>query len=346
MRGRNNTARLRLRAGEWVEVKSKDEILATLDEFGRIDGLPFQPEMLSLCGQRFRVGKVAHKTCDTIHKTGNRAMADAVHLEDVRCDGSAHGNCQANCLLFWKEAWLKRPGAADVPPRASHAVCSEYVLHRGVTQEGRTDLSDATWVCQITQLYDATTPLSPTDFRQYVRDVTSGNVGVWKMFCILTYAGFTRLLQIGAGYRALLWLYNRWQVLTGGKPYPIASGLLPKGERTPTSQLDLQIGEMVEVRSTDEIRATLGTDSKNRGLLFDPEMVKFCGQRHRVKRRVLRLIDEPTGKMIDMKYPCIVLQGAQCRGECTPLRYACPRAIDSYWREIWLKRVPEVEAHD
>ncbi len=149
------------------------------------------------------------------------------------------------------------------------------------------------------------------------------------------------MLHVGVGYRALLWFYNRWQALTGGKPYPFADGLLPKGERTPTGQLDLQVGEWVQVKSADEIRATLGPDSKNRGLLFDPEMVKFCGERHQVERRVLRLIDEPSGKMIEMKYPCIVLRDAQCRGECTPRRYACPRGIDSYWREIWLSRAPE-----
>ncbi len=27
-----------------------------------------------------------------------------------RCDGTAHGGCQTACLLYWKEAWLKRRG--------------------------------------------------------------------------------------------------------------------------------------------------------------------------------------------------------------------------------------------
>ena len=31
-------------------------------------------------------------------------------LEDLRCDGSAHDGCQAECRVFWKEAWLKRVG--------------------------------------------------------------------------------------------------------------------------------------------------------------------------------------------------------------------------------------------
>ena len=39
---------LQLRVGEWVEVKSADEILATLDERHTVDGLPFMPEKSAL----------------------------------------------------------------------------------------------------------------------------------------------------------------------------------------------------------------------------------------------------------------------------------------------------------
>src|SRR5262245_2737931 len=107
-------ARLGLRIGELVEVRSRDEILATLDATGRLDGLPFMPEMLKQCGRRFRVFRRAIKACDTIGNTGMHRMEDAVHLEGVRCDGSAHAGCQALCMVYWKEAWLKRvePGGS------------------------------------------------------------------------------------------------------------------------------------------------------------------------------------------------------------------------------------------
>src|SRR5919201_470703 len=93
-----------LRSGDLVEVRSEREILATLDERGELDSLPFMPEMLPYCGRRFRVFKVAHKTCDTIEYAGVglRRMRNAVHLENLRCDGSAHDGCQAGCLIFWK----------------------------------------------------------------------------------------------------------------------------------------------------------------------------------------------------------------------------------------------------
>src|SRR5262245_42606183 len=86
---------LDLRVGEVVEVRSESEILATLDERGELESLPFMPEMLQFCGRRFRVDKLAVKLCDTISSTGLYRMRNAVHLAGVRCDGKAHGGCQA-----------------------------------------------------------------------------------------------------------------------------------------------------------------------------------------------------------------------------------------------------------
>ena len=98
-------------AGDWVEVRGKDEILKSLDQKGRLEGLPFMPQMFHYCGQRFQVYKRAHKTCDTVSEPLAR-LSCAVHL-DLRCDGDAYGGCQAACLIFWKEAWLKRVDAED-----------------------------------------------------------------------------------------------------------------------------------------------------------------------------------------------------------------------------------------
>src|SRR5690606_31216750 len=112
---------LELKAGDWVVVRDAAEILSTLDEDGCLDRLPFMPEMLAHCGKRYRVRAVAHKTCDTIEATGGRRMHDTVHLDDLRCDGSAHGGCEAGCTLFWKEAWLRRDAQAACPAMAPAA---------------------------------------------------------------------------------------------------------------------------------------------------------------------------------------------------------------------------------
>src|SRR5262245_18835075 len=103
---------LGLKAGELVEVKSKEEILATLDSEGCLEGLPFMPEMFRYCGSRLQVYKRAHKGFDTVFSYRSRGMTNAVHLE-TRCTGEAHGGCQADCLIYWKEAWLKRSSAGS-----------------------------------------------------------------------------------------------------------------------------------------------------------------------------------------------------------------------------------------
>src|SRR6185369_10924177 len=95
------TPSLSLRVGQLVEVRSEDEILATLDETGALEELPFMPEMARFCGRQFRVAAVAHKVCDTQSRTGMRRLNNAVNLAGAgaRCDGSAHDGCQADCLI-------------------------------------------------------------------------------------------------------------------------------------------------------------------------------------------------------------------------------------------------------
>lgn len=326
-----------LRSSDWVQVRSADEILQTLDDRGRLDGLPFQPEMLAYCGQRLRVAKVAHKTCDNIHKTGGRRMRDAVHLEGARCDGACHDGCMADCVFFWKEAWLRREN--EPAARAGEARMTEQDIRRLACHPG--DPSDAgpTYVCQTTALFEATEPLHWWDIRQYVRDVTSGNHRALHMLKLLMFAGFRKLVQVGIGYRFLVGTYNRLQAWRGGKPYPLGGGVIPDGQPTPTERLDLQVGEWVEIKPQEEILATITVNGFNRGMRYDMEMSQYAGERHRVQMRVERLINEQTGKMIVMKTPCIQLEDVYCRATCTEKRLGCPRASNTYWREIWLRRV-------
>ena len=161
----SSEAGIRLRAGDWVEVRSKEEILETLDKNGRLEEMPFMPEMLQYCGQRFQVYKSAHKTCDPIYSVAARKLTNAVHLE-LRCDGKAHGGCQVGCLLFWKEAWLKpvNGDSSEVsPPRAEprrfsgkQARCTEKDILKATTRPAENGENDTSYVCQTTQLCEFT----------------------------------------------------------------------------------------------------------------------------------------------------------------------------------------------
>jgi hypothetical protein len=89
----------------------------------------------------------------------------------------------------------------------------------------------------------------------------------------------------------------------------------------------------------EEIEHTINAQGFNRGMRFDVEMVKYCDAEYTVQSRVTKIINEKTGKMMHMSNPCILLEDVYCRAECTPGRRGCPRAVNTYWREIWLRRV-------
>jgi hypothetical protein len=340
------------RVGDWVEVRSKDEILRTLDSQGQLDGMPFMPEMFAFCGRRFRVYKTAHKTCDTVFPVRGRRVDRAVHL-DTRCDGSAHGGCQAGCMIFWKEAWLKPVSAAlpknsllgaDVLAANGSATkaasgCNESTVWDRA-QIADPDGGAPTYVCQATRLPYATSKLDWWEPSQYVEDYRRGNVGLWTMICGATYFLYYWFTRAGIGLgRPLRWFYDHFYFLWRGAPFPRRTGTIPEGEPTPVETLNLQPGELVRVKQHKEILKTLNVLSRNRGLYFDAEEVPYCGGTYRVLRRVERIVNERTGKMREMKTPCIILDSVICRSRYSECRLFCPRSIYAYWREIWLERI-------
>jgi hypothetical protein len=336
----------KLQAGNWVEVRTKDEILSTLDERGRLDGLPFMPQMFQYCGKRFRVYKRAHKTCDTIAwnwDSPGRKLPDGIHL-NLRCDGEAYGGCQAACLIFWKEAWLKPcAGAATLEAAgvAAGSGCSEADVVRATRVDDPKAGGEARYACQATELLNYTRPLPWWDARQYWEDYTSGNATLGQMLRGFVYVGYyygslAFKRKLGGPSR---WLYDRVQALWGGLPFPRYRGMLPADGPTPLAKLNLKAGDLVRVKSYEEILATLDTDNKNRGMAFDAELVPYCGEIHRVRGRVERFIDERTGYLKKMKTPAVILEGAYCRARYSNHRMFCPRSIYSWWREVWLERV-------
>jgi hypothetical protein len=319
---------LNLRIGELVEVRSEAEILATLDDKGEFESLPFMPEMRQFCGKRFLVHKRAVKLCDTSSGIGGiHRMENAVHLAGVRCDGQAHGGCQAGCLVYWKEAWLKRVNADGQQPLGEERLSTGFTVEQLMAA---TRKDEDRFSCQATELLRAAPGrIPPWDVRQYVLDVTSGNVSLLAAIsCVIVgvvneYQDFSRRFL------------PRWLRIRGGKRFPLVDGTLQK---TPHATLDLQPGELVRVKSKEEIVATLDTKNRNRGMSFDSEMLKYCGRQFRVLRRVNRIINEATGEMMVLKNPCIILEGVICTSDYHRL---CPRGIYPYWREIWLERVEE-----
>ncbi|WP_245471097.1 hypothetical protein [Bradyrhizobium genosp. SA-3] len=352
-----------LSAGDWVEVRSKEEILRTLDKNGRLDEMPFMPQMFEYCGRRFKVYKRAHKTCDTVNPIAGRRLPNSVHL-DTRCDGKAYGGCQAACLLFWKEAWLKPVDESASPVTTSdHIEPPTLQTHTGGAGCSVRDVWNGTraadmegeprYTCQATQLPLFTRPLAWWDARQYVEDYTSGNTSlgritrgfiylfVWHILLAKRGTGTSNMAKRGILGRPARLLYDWFQGLWGGVPFPRRQGTLPAGQIGPLCDLNLQPGEIVRMKSYEEIRATLVSHSNtNRGLSFDAELVPFCGGTYRVKARVTTFIDEKTGLMKSLKTPALILENVWCQSRYSNCRMFCPRSIYAWCREIWLERIP------
>jgi hypothetical protein len=333
----------KLRAGDWVEVRSKGEILGTLDKQGRLDGLPFMPQMFRYCGKRFRVFKRAHKTCDTVScnpHTPGRKLPDGIHL-NLRCDGQAYGGCEAACLIFWKEAWLKPVRQnIEVELAAGQGGCSEEDVARATRVDPKPG-SEPRYACQATELLNFTTPLPWWDARQYAEDYASGNTTLRELLGGFLYVGYYygSLASKQRYGRPARWLYDRFQAMCGGLPFPRRRGTVAGGRQTPIAHLNLQPGDLVRVKTYEEILATLDTSNKNRGMVFDAEMMPFCGRLFRVRGRVETFVDEKTGYLKRMKTPAVLLDGTYCRAWYSNYRMFCPRSILAWWREVWLERV-------
>jgi hypothetical protein len=332
--------KLDLKVGDWVIVRSAEEILATLDSNARFEELPFMPQMLQHCGKKFRVRKRAHKLCDTAFGTGGREMPNAVFLDDMRCDGGDYGGCEMRCTIVWKEAWLRRADAGEAALPSAPSDRLEALVRAGTRRAAADQTSgEPLYVCQATQLPAATKLLPWWKPGQYVDDYRSGNVPLSDIVARLAFSIYAELAATGLGFgSALRWAYNKIQSMRGGDPYPVRPGHLPVGGPTPAVNLGLKVGELVRVKSGDEILATVDELLVNRGMGFHAEMMPHCGKTYRVEQRVRKLINEKTGQLVELKNSCLVLEGAGCHGRYSrPLN--CPRACPPYWREIWLERV-------
>jgi hypothetical protein len=304
-------------SGAVVEVRSADEIAATLDADGTLDGVPFMEEMRRFCGRRFRVFKRADKIC--VERPGFfdlKGMQNTVFLEEVRCDGSAHDGCGRLCMIFWKEAWLKPApaGAAPEPP-------IDWVRHMEERDRARVALpiidESKVYRCQSTTVDNVAKPLKSWDLRHYVNDIRTGSLRPTDLFQVL-----------------FLVVYNRIAGTFGKEGWGKVAG---KAKKTPIGSLDLRPGELVRVKRKGDVELTLDQRGRNRGLNFgDMEISRHCGVAYRVLSRVDRIILEDTGKMRKIENT-VILQGTGCSG----LNFrGCARHSFPLWREIWLERIP------
>lgn len=299
----------RLHSGDIVRVRSREEILSTLDERGTLDNLPFLPEMFEFCDKTFMVSeRAAHIWVEGV---GERHIRSTIMLEGVRCSGKAHGKCERACNILWKESWLELPSGDRAHGVGRGTVIKANSLRHLQSRSGA-------YICQSTSLERASHPLpaSIESFSyRYLCNNTARRFFPLRIFCafvIFILGAIKKVMRKKIYYRVLGSLQN-----------------------TTAISLRLRPGDMVEVKAREEIRKTLDTKGKNRGLAFYQEMAKYFGGRYRVLARVNRVIDEKTGKMRSID-DTVILDGVTCDGGA---HVNCPRSCYCLFREIWLRKV-------
>ena len=247
----------RMKAGDVVALRTPSEILATLDESGATDGLPVLCQRCcNSSAERFVFRLRVERACDTL-TWGVRRLPDAVLLDDLRCDGHAHGGCQYGCRLYWKEAVVEAGRCGWVARGRARIDTSYAALERLVGQNVERDASAAEeriFRCQATDWFGASEPIGWWNVRWFFNQSTCGDVGFWQFLRTMA-----RIVLDAIGRR--LHLIPPEEYL---KRDPSIKPLDPQPVR------GLAPGTLVKIRSKEEIVRTLDTNNKNNGLLFDP----------------------------------------------------------------------------
>jgi hypothetical protein len=97
-----------LQTGDWVRVKSAEEIDAMLDAFKEYKGCAFLSEMYQYCGTVQQVfTKVERFLDERDYKV--KSSKGLVFLKNRLCTGTtAFGRCDRHCFFFWRVEWLEK----------------------------------------------------------------------------------------------------------------------------------------------------------------------------------------------------------------------------------------------
>lgn len=107
-----NSSPQSLKEGDIVKIRSKDEILQTLDENNRLGGCSIMNEMWKYCGSKQKLLKKVNYFYDE-RKMKFLKTKNIVLLEGLHCSGNLSESmpqCNRYCLFFWREEWLEKIG--------------------------------------------------------------------------------------------------------------------------------------------------------------------------------------------------------------------------------------------
>lgn len=130
-------------------------------------------------------------------------------------------------------------------------------------------------------------------------------------------------------------LFRRGRPEAGTEPAPIDASTRARLLRP------LQAGELVRVRSVDEIAKTLDANGRCDGMSYlGIVMNRYAGQSFTVRKRIDYFFDERNWKMLRLR-DAVILEGAYCEPpiEAGVAWAGCSRSCFLFWKEAWLERV-------
>lgn len=140
---------------------------------------------------------------------------------------------------------------------------------------------------------------------------------------------------------------NLFHILKVGHPDTIPPKEMPAASYTKTMEWEregvfgisiptFQAGELVKVRTVEEIEATLDRWGKCKGCTFLSTMQEYCGTTQRVLKPLKRFVDERDYR-VKTGRNTYILENVICQGEGFYGR--CDRSCYFFWRAEWLEKI-------
>ena len=101
---------------------------------------------------------------------------------------------------------------------------------------------------------------------------------------------------------------------------------------------ELRAGDLVRVRTLEEIEQSLNHWNQVKGCGFMAEMAKYCGTTQRVLKPMKSFVDE-RDLLVKRSNGIILLENVICEG--TEDFGTCDRSCFHFWREEWLEKITE-----
>lgn len=286
---------LRFECMSYIYVKKFDEIAGSLDHNDSFRGVQFMPEMIKYCGTRQKILAPVKRV-----KSDKKGFTDKLgYLRDVYLLENifCDGEYHHKCGRKCRMLWHQEWFAPGKIPDKSR-------------ESGLKLINQDPVVCQATSISNAMKIFSAKFHKNilnldYLRETSLLDI-VQDFFYSVYYLIFSRRLNTKGALR-----------------------------KTPSLNLGLKAGDRVIVKSFDEIKATLDSKGRNRGLGFQTEMIKFCGCTFTVSDIMHTAISEYADKVKKVNNS-VLLDNTYCNGS---FHLRCSRKCPHIWREIWLTRI-------